>query len=258
MYLTSHDGTRLYYEIHNPDGAGTPLLLTHGFRATSAMWEPNIAALSVDRPVLIYDQRGHGQSDAPGSPAGYSEELNVGDIDALAELLGDRVVIGGMSLGGYLSLAYHLAHPQRVAALLLQDTGPGYKSDATRQKWNARVEQVAQDAEAGGAGGHSTSEEVRRAEHRDPSAIAHVARGVLRQRDARVIEHLPEIAVPTLIIVGADDLDYLGGADYMAQRIPGAHNEVIADAGHAANIDQPERFNTIVTDWLASLATDAN
>lgn len=253
MFLTSHDDTRIYYELHNPDAAGTPLLLTHGFRATSAMWDANVAALSADRPVLTYDQRGHGQSDAPATVEGYSEERNVGDIAALANLLGDRVIIGGMSLGGYLSMAYHLAHPDRVAALLLQDTGPGYKSDAAREKWNERVEQLAQEAESGDVGAQNGSVEVRRAVHRDPSAIARVARGVLRQRDARVIEHLPTIAVPTLVVVGADDVNYLSGTDYLASRIPGARKEVIADAGHAASIDQPERFNAVVTDWLTTL-----
>ncbi|WP_153503531.1 alpha/beta fold hydrolase [Cumulibacter manganitolerans] len=253
QFLTRDDGVRLAYEIHNPDAAGTPMVITHGYSATAAMWEPNIAALSENRPVLTYDQRGHGQSGDPGSPEGYSEAINVADIDALVDLLdAPKVIVAGMSLGGYLSMAYYLAHPERVAALLLQDTGPGYKSDESRNAWNQHVEAIAvekgsDDPEA------SQSAEVVRAVHDNPKALAHAARGVLAQRDARVISSLPRIAVPTLVVVGANDVGYLAGTDYMVAKIPGARKVVIPDAGHAANIDQPELFNAAVTDFLRDL-----
>lgn len=253
QFLTRDDGTRLAYEIHNPDATGTPMIITHGFSATAAMWDPNVDALSKDRPLLTYDQRGHGQSGDPGKTEGYSEAINVADIDALIDLLGaPKVIVGGMSLGGYLTLAYHLAHPDRIAALLLQDTGPGYKSDKARDGWNEYAETVAIQKGSEDSG-LAKSAEVAGAVHDNPKALMHVARGVLTQQDARVISSLPTIDAPTLIVVGANDTNYLIATDYMTGKIPGARKVVIPNAGHAANMDQPELFNSAVAEFLSGL-----
>ncbi|HYA35701.1 MAG TPA: hypothetical protein VEF03_08770, partial [Candidatus Binataceae bacterium] len=79
------------------------------------------------------------------------------------------------------------------------------------------------------------------------------ARGMLTQHDSRVIESLPSIKVPSIVIVGANDEPFLNSSDYMAAKIPGARKVVIANAGHAANIDQPAKFNGEVLQFLANL-----
>ena len=89
--------------------------------------------------------------------------------------------------------------------------------------------------------------------HRDASGLARAARGMLTQRDARVIEVLPEIKVPSLVVVGADDTPFLAASDYMAAKIPGAKKAVIPAAGHAVNIDQPQAFIDAVLPFLAGL-----
>jgi pimeloyl-ACP methyl ester carboxylesterase len=71
--------------------------------------------------------------------------------------------------------------------------------------------------------------------------------------DGALIGSLPNIAVPTLVLVGARDDHFLAAADYMAAKIPGARKVVIPDAGHAANLDQPDLFNRAVADFLAAL-----
>ena len=76
---------------------------------------------------------------------------------------------------------------------------------------------------------------------------------MLTQRDAGVIETLPHIKVPSLVVVGADDTPFLAASDYMAAKIPGARKVVIPAAGHAANIDQPKAFNDAVVAFLADL-----
>ncbi|WP_202864142.1 alpha/beta fold hydrolase [Mycobacterium sp. MFM001] len=230
-----------------------PILLTHGFGATAGMWDPNVTALSVDRPVIAWDLRGHGASDAPQDMDRYSEQISVADMAAILDAAGaDRAVLGGMSLGGYLSLAFHLVHPQRVAALVLVDTGPGYRNDEARDKWNAWVERRAQQLERGETPA-DLSAELKQAVHEHPEGLPRAARGVMAQKDARVITSLDTITVPTLVVVGADDTNFLASADYMHRRIPNSRKVVIDDAGHAANMDQPDAFNAAVRELLDEL-----
>lgn len=249
-YLT-RDGVRLYYEVH---GEGLPVLLTHGYAATNAMWRDQIAALADRYQVIVWDLRGHGESDAPDDPALYSVAHAVDDIAAVLDACGqDAAVIGGLSLGGYLSLAFQLAHPQRVRALVLCDTGPGFKQDAPRASWNAWAEKRALRFERDGLAALGKSAEVLRASHRGAMGLAHAARGMLVHPDGAVIHALPDIDRPTLVIVGADDEPFLAGSDYMASKIRGAAKAVIPSAGHAANLDNPAAFNAALEAFLAQL-----
>jgi len=246
-------GVEVAFRVHNPTGPGIPVLLSHGFGATAGMWDANIGALSADRPVIAWDQRGHGSSDAPEDLAHYSREISVADMAALLDAAGaQRAVLCGMSLGGYLSLAFHLAHPQRVAGLVLVDTGPGYRNKEARDKWNDWVERTARRLESGAPLPHP-SPEVAQAVHEHPEGLPRAARGSMVQKDARVIDSLDSIEVPTLVVVGAQDTDFLASADYMRRRIPNARKLVIDNAGHAANMNQPSTFNTAVRELLEQL-----
>jgi pimeloyl-ACP methyl ester carboxylesterase len=257
MPKLNRDGVNIYYEVH---GSGPPLLLTHGYSSTSAMWKGQIEALSQHHTLILWDMRGHGQSDYPADPAAYSEALTVGDITALLDKVGvDNAIIGGLSLGGYMSLAFVRAHPERVRALLIIDTGPGFRKDDTRDAWNKRAHETGDRFEREGLGVlKSLSPERSSVVHRDASGLARAARGMLTQRDAGVIETLPNIKVPALVVVGADDTPFLAASDYMAAKIPGAQKVVIPAAGHAANIDQPQAFNAAVISFLDGLPAAAS
>ena len=249
-------GARIYYEVH---GEGEPLLLSHGYSATSRMWEKQVEALAGRFRVVVWDMRGHGQSDSPDDPALYTEEATVGDMAALLDVVeAPRAIVGGLSLGGYMSLAFHARLPERVRALLLFDTGPGYKSDTARDEWNRNAEKRALALETQGLaalGGRSA--EVAASQHRSAKGLALAARGMLAQRDDHVIRSLPHVKVPTLVLVGADDTPFHAATDYMAAKIPGARKVVIPEAGHAANIDQPEAFNRAVIDYLDTVSAAA-
>ena len=253
MPMLDRDGVKIHYEV---TGEGPALLLTHGYSATREMWRGQLATLSPHFKVVTWDMRGHGASDYPQDQAAYSEEATVADMAALLDAVGAKsAVIGGLSLGGYMSLAFHRAHPERTRALLIIDTGPGYKNDQAREGWNANAIRRAERLEAEGLGDLSkASAEVRQARHRDATGLARAARGMLTQRDARVIESLPMIAVPAIVIVGADDTPFLAASDYMAAKIPGAKKVVIENAGHSANIDQPAAFNAALLDFLNGAA----
>jgi pimeloyl-ACP methyl ester carboxylesterase len=252
MPKINRDGVDIHYEVH---GSGPPLILTHGYSSTSAMWKAQIEPLSKHHKLVLWDMRGHGQSDYPADPAAYSEALTVADIAALLDEIGaDKAIVGGLSLGGYMSLAFYRAHPERVSALLIIDTGPGFKKDDAREAWNKRALDTADRFDREGlAVLKSLSRERSTVSHRDASGLARAARGMLTQRDARVIELLPEIKVPSLVVVGADDAPFLAASDYMAAKIPDAKKVVIPAAGHAVNIDQPQAFIEAVLPFLDGL-----
>ena len=250
------DGVAIYYEIHGPEAGepGPALLLSHGYGATSQMWAKNLPALARDRKVITWDIRGHGRSASPPDPALYSEELSVQDMAALLDAAGEqRAVIGGLSLGGYLSLAFNIRYPERVAALVLCDTGPGYRKDEPRAQWNDMARRRADQLDKNGLAALGQGAEVKAGLHRSADGLALAARHILTQRDSRVIDSLPEIKVPTLVLVGAEDKPFLAAAEVMASKIPGATKAVIPDAGHAANIDQPQAFDEAVLEFLSAV-----
>lgn len=255
MRYLDRDGVRIAYDVTPGPSEATPLLLSHGYSASQAMWRPNLAALSATRTVVTWDIRGHGHSDSPDDPTRYSHELTIGDMVALLDTCDIAVAaVGGLSLGGYLSLELYRAHPERVRCLLLFDTGPGFRKDAARDGWNRFANTTADRLEREGIAAAGVSPEVDRADA-NPVGLANAARGILTQRDAGVINSLPDVAVPTLVLVGAEDVNFLAASAHMANAIPGAEKVEIPDAGHAANIDQPEAFDAAVVDFLARHAS---
>lgn len=251
MATLDRDGVSIYFEVH---GEGPTVLLTHGFSATSHMWKPQLEAMSPDYRLVIWDMRGHGRSDSPPDPAAYSEALTVQDMVALCDALdAEQVVAAGLSLGGYMSLAFHLTHPKRVAGLMLFDTGPGYKKDEPRAAWNRAAEKRAQAFESRGLDALPSRGEIRPSAHRSAQGLANASRGLLAQADARVIESLPHISVPTLVLAGSEDKPFLAATDYMAAKVPGARKVLLQGAGHASNIDKPEEFNREVLAFLREI-----
>jgi len=138
-------------------------------------------------------------------------------------------------------------------ALMIFDTGPGFRNAEAREAWNQRSRQRADDLDARGFAALGTSDEVRMSQHRNASGLAGAARGMLTQRDDSVIRSLETIAVPSLVLVGSEDTNFLAAADYMAARIPNARKVVLAGAGHAANVDRPDAFDRAVLEFLGEL-----
>ena len=248
------NGIEIDYEV---TGRGRAVLMSHGYGATGRMWDGQHRALGDRYRLISWDMRGHGQTASPDDAAQYSLDLTVADMKALLDHLGvRRAVIGGLSLGGYVSLAFALAHPEVVEALIICDSGPGYRNAEAREKWNERARTRATDLEKRGLealGGRSreTQDAIKR--HRSAQGLAHAARGMLAQTDARVIDALPSIRVPTLVVVGDRDDPFVAPCEYMAKKIPGARLEVVKDAGHSSNLDQPEAFNRVFVGFLDSL-----
>ena len=186
------NGVEIDYE---DGGRGPAVLLSHGYSATGRMWAPQRPVLEPSYRLITWDMRGHGQTDSPADPAQYSEALTVEDMRGLLAYLGvERAVIGGLSLGGTMSLAFHRRHPEMVRALVICDSGPGYRNDEARAGWNKRAHERAADLEARGlAALTSSSREMQEAmrHHRSAQGLAHAARGMLAQEGAAIIDSLP-------------------------------------------------------------------
>ena len=248
------NGIEIDYAV---SGSGPAVLLSHGYSATRRMWDGQHRALEDRYRVISWSMRGHGQTESPGDPSQYSAGLTVADIEAiLRHLKVERGVIGGLSLGGYVSLAFYLANPEMVRALVICDSGPGYRNAEARAAWNQRAHERAVELEANGLdtlGGRSREMREAMGEHRSAQGLAHAARGMLAQEGSHVIDGLAGIRVPTLIIVGDQDQPFFAPSEYMAKKIPGARLEVIPGAGHSSNLDQPEAFNRVLRDFLDDL-----
>ena len=262
-------GTRLYVESH---GQGIPVVFSCAFCTTHENFRPQVEPLVAHgAQVILWDFRGHGKSEAPGEDAAYSLDLVVEDLHRVLEWAApDRqVVVGGLSLGGMISLHYYLQHPERVQALLLIDSGPGFKNPDAQAKWAAQVERTAfflesrgleafVDGKAGATsiGRHPELPAARAARAaivaQDPVALGTFGRNVSGPAPG-VIDDLHKVAVPTLIVVGEEDDPYQKASLVMAGKIPGASRVELPGAGHIGNIEQAEEFNGTVIRFLSQL-----
>ena len=246
-YLT-RDGVRIYYEDH---GHGLPILFSHGFGASTGMWKGQVEALQDAYRLILWDMRGHGESDSPEQQTLYSHAHTIEDMRAILDHLGlTQAVIAGHSLGGFMSLAFHVAYPQRVKALILQGCGPGYRNPEARAAWNARAEHRAQTLEEQGLAALGGGSEVRISAQRSAMGLAKASRGILAQVDASAIDSLTQIAVPVLIMVGDGDTPFLNGSHYMASKIPHVTKVIVPQASHGVNVDQPQRVNGLLRHFL--------
>jgi len=253
MLRLHRDRVDLVFNVAGVRSAASTVLLTHGFAATSQMFSGNIPSLAQNHFAITWDMRGHGRSGAPDDPSLYTVPLVLDDMVGLLDQLDvPRATLLGHSVGGFLSLEFALAHPDRVDGLILVDTGPGFRRDEARDGWNAMAERYATSLAERGLAGLPAGAELSAGSHRTATGLIHFARRVLTQRDASVLNGLPSIDVPTLVIVGAQDTNFVAGSEYMAAKMPNARLIVIPDAGHAPNIDRPDVFDRRVQEFLAA------
>jgi pimeloyl-ACP methyl ester carboxylesterase len=270
MRVATRDGHALYAEAH---GAGIPVVLSCALATTHENWRPQVAPLvAAGARVVLWDYLGHGRSDAPADPDAYHIDRVIDDLVRVldAAVGSEPAVVGGLSFGGLLSLHLALAHPSRARALLLVDTGPGFKNPDAQAGWEARVEKIASAAERRGMTeyaarataqlvGQRPDAPAARAAHaavaaQTPHGIANFARRVAGPASP-VIDRLGEIDLPALVIVGEKDDAYLRAAEVLEARLPRAERRTIAGAGHIVNLDAPEAFEAEVKAFLARLSS---
>jgi 2-succinyl-6-hydroxy-2,4-cyclohexadiene-1-carboxylate synthase len=251
-------------------GAGRPLLLLHGFTGSAATWAGLAAQLAPQRQCIALDLIGHGKSGAPADPARYTMDHAVQDIAGLLDVLGiSRVDLLGYSLGGRLALQFAVAAPGRVRALILESASPGLASPAERAARIAADDALAEVIERDGieafvahwealplwASQAELPAELRARQRTQrlanrPQGLANSLRGMGTGRQRALWDMLPTLTIPTLLLAGALDAKFSAIAQQMAATLPRADLAIIAAAGHAIHLEQPEIFGQRVAVFL--------
>ncbi|MBF9033257.1 alpha/beta fold hydrolase [Rhodobacterales bacterium HKCCE2091] len=253
-------GVRIHARLDGPNGAPW-VVFANSILTDLTMWDDQVAALDDRYRILRYDQRGHGRSEVPDGPVTIAE-LGA-DLSGLMDRfgVGDCILVG-LSMGVPTVLDAFARNPGRVRALVLSD-GQAATVPGGAKTWAARIE----DAREMGMerNGHATAErwfgEASRAEGRHEklrkvsSATAFegffACASALQGYDYADV--LPRIAVPVLTIVGGNDKALMPSVEKLHAGIAGARMEVIPDAGHLPNVEQPEAFNRVLAGFLDGL-----
>ncbi len=241
------------------EGRGAPLVFLHAFPLNRTMWEPQVAGLAHRHRVITIDLRGHGESDAPLWR--YTLDGFAGDIKGLLDHLGmARATFVGLSMGGYILFALYRMYPALVHALVFADT----RATADTPEAKAARFSMAQVAYRRGA---SAIADLMLPKLLSPHSLTH--REDVRDRVRAIISGnqrsgiagdlmameerpdstplLPRINVPTLVLVGEDDLaSPPDEVEDMARHIPGSTFVRIPQAGHLSNMEHPEAFNAAI------------
>ncbi len=248
------------------EGAAVPLLLLHAFPLNGRMFEPQLEAFSGDRRVIALDYPGFGRS--PRTPAQPDMRYYAEGVRGLLDRIGvERVVLGGVSMGGYVAFECMRAFPERVSGLVLANTRPDPDSEeiqATRKEMALRVAgegigvlvELQMNRLLSPATRHNDEglvEKVRSIilENTPDGAVA--ALGAMRERrDSTPL--LGEIGVPTLVIGGEDDsISSPEVMDAMAEKIPDVRHVTLPKAGHLSNVEDQEGFNAALGEFLATI-----
>lgn len=264
MELVLPDLTMVFDDV----GSGQPILFIHGFPLNREMWRPQLESLSAHARVILPDLRGHGDSPAPPGP--YTMDMLADDCHALLQTLGikERVVVCGLSMGGYVTLAYYRRYPQSVAGLVLTATRAAADSAEGKVSRDRAAEQVREDGPQAIIAAMLPRMLSPHTYSQNPGLVTEVERimaktsqegmiaalmGMKERPDATDL--LSQINVPTLIIHGADDqIISIGEAEVMHRAIKNAQLVVLPHAGHLPNLEQRQLFNKALLEFIAKLA----
>jgi len=253
---------------YSDEGTGPPVVLLHGFPLSRFMWREQISELAPSYRIVAPDLRGHGDSPAP--PGVYTMDEMADDVLELVDALeiAGPIVLGGLSMGGYVAFSIMAHYPHRIRGLILMDTRASADSPEAARDREATAQAV---LDAGSAhpvvekmvprlfakatlSEHPERIEPLRAlmEKSSPHGIAGALRGMAIRPDRRPM--LGQISVPTLVVVGEEDVitppDEVKG---LSDAIVGSRLVVIPEAGHMAPYENPAAANKAILEFLKAL-----
>ncbi len=216
---------------HHVEGEGTPVVFTHGFLNTGDVWAGAVAALGGQARSLYWDLRGHGGSD-PAPVGQYGRSYALADLGRMLDVAGRPAVLAGHSLGGYLSLAYAIGHPDEVAGLVMVAGGPGFRNPDSLAQWNVGIDAMT----------------AKRPEL--PDGVGEISKHV----DSMVMDRLAEITVPVAVVVGERDKQFVASAAVFRKYLNVVHEVVVPDMGHMVHAKAPDTVAAAVQAVIAATA----
>jgi pimeloyl-ACP methyl ester carboxylesterase len=259
------DGLQIVYE--DTGGSGTPVVFVHGFPFSATMWEPQIEGLGDRFRMIAVNLRGFGDSEVPEDRTEYSMSTFASDVKCVIDDVGaDRVVLCGLSMGGYVCFEFWRTFKDSVAAMILADTRAEADPPEASEKRSSQQEQIATqgiDAVADGLTTALLSETTRDAKPdvvkrarllMDQPADGYIgALEAMKNRPDSTAD-LTGITVPCLVIVGEDDpLTPPEMARKIHEHVGGSQLVVIPSAGHLSNLEDPQTFNGALAEFLGPL-----
>ena len=256
--IKTADGVRLHYEVEGPEGV-PPVLFSNSLGTRLEMWDSQVSALGERFRVIRYDSRGHGRSDAPAGD--YTIQQLAEDAVALLDGLGvEEAHFCGLSKGGMVGQVLGARYGQRITSLMLCSTAchmPGVElwegriRTAREQGMGPLADQVVERwfTEPFRRSGDPTVEQVRRMILETPAEGYAGCCAAIRDMDLR--EVIGTIKAPALIVVGADDpATPPEKAHEIAGLVSHARVEVLDQAAHLLNLEQPVAFNDLLVRFL--------
>lgn len=248
------------------EGKGSPVVLLHGYPFNRTMWRDQLEELKPHHRVIVPDLRGHGETTV--TPSVATMEDMAGDVAALLESLEvSRTAIGGLSMGGYVALAFSRLFPLQVRSLVLADTRPQTDTEEGKQNREQQAQKALSEGMEAIADGLLpkllSSETVSKRPDivkrvRDmivatkPEGAAAALRGMAQRQNQ--IPFLSHIIAPTLILVGSEDaLTPVADSELMHREIGGSRLKIIEGAGHVSNLERLEEFNRPLIEFLSDV-----
>lgn len=264
------DGTKLYYESQ---GSGPAIVFVHELAGTCHSFDLQVAALKGKYRCLTFNARGYPPSDVPGSVDSYSQDIAAEDIGAVLDAAGEKDAhVMGVSMGSAAALHFALAHPERVRSAILCSIGSG--SDAKPDEYVANMEAMAARVEKNGMDqirqNFTTSPARLKLKEKSPveyqkflgeiekfsvQGLTNTMRGVQKRRPP-LYAHKDKIAamnIPTLVVLGGIDQGCEKPSYFLKETLPGARLEILPDTGHGVNLEEPERVNRMVEEFVAGV-----
>ena len=269
--LTTDDGVPLFYE---DTGSGAPVVFVHEFAGDARSWEPQVRYLSRRYRCITYSARGYPPSGVPDDPGAYSQDRARDDVLAVLDALDvERAHVVGLSMGGFATLHFGLAYPERARSLVLAGVGYGaepeqrdrFRREADATAGFLRTRGMAAFAETYSAG--PTRVQFRNkdprgwrefagmlAEH-SAAGSAHTQQGVQKERPSifDLAGRMQALTVPSLIVTGDEDWPCLVPSMFMKRTIPSAGLLVVPNTGHTINLEEPAAFNAALADFFAQV-----
>ena len=244
-------------------GVGRPIVLIHGYPFNRTLWNEQVAALSTSYRVIVPDLRGFGESESSSGPATMNRLAQ--DVAQLMDHLEiSRAVIGGLSMGGYVALAFYKQFPSRVRALVLADTRAQADNEEAKQTRVQQAEKALSEGMAGIADAMLPKLLTPETVSKRPEIVKRVRDMMLKtkpegaasallgmaERDDQT-ELLSRITTKTLILVGAEDaITPPADSEKMHNAIAGSRLIVLENAGHVSNLERTEEFNEALMEFL--------